>query len=72
MREILTIQLGHHANFTSAYFWQIQDAYQKEYEFYDSFFVQSPEKYYPRMIGIDWKESLSFPMPKNMESEILW
>ncbi|CAG9312275.1 unnamed protein product [Blepharisma stoltei] len=72
MKEILTFQLGNQGNFAGAYFWQIQDAYQHGFEFHDPFFIQNADRYYPRMIGLDWKASLSYPTPRLPQSEILW
>jgi hypothetical protein len=72
MKEIFTINSGFSGNFSSAYFWQIQDMYEKLPSFYENFFVQSLEGYFPRMLGIDYKESLSFPVCSQVEEKILW
>ena len=72
MKEIFTINLGFSGNFSSSYFWQIQDMYEHEYSFHESLFVQTSQGYFPRMLGIDKKESLSFPIVAGSEEQVLW
>ena len=73
MREIFTLNLGFSGNFSSAYFWQIQDMYTVPLDFHKTFFVQTSQGYFPRMLGIDYKESISLPVQlTKQESEILW
>ncbi|OMJ72131.1 hypothetical protein SteCoe_29490 [Stentor coeruleus] len=70
--QIFTLNFGFAGNFSSAYFWQIQDMYTHPAEFHQAFFIQSSKGYFPRMLGIDFKESLSFPSITNTEDQILW
>lgn len=73
MKEIFTLNLGFSGNFSSSYFWQIQDMYSMPLDFHKAFFVQTSEGYFPRMLGADYKESLSLPVAlSKQESEILW
>lgn len=73
MKEIFTLNLGFSGNFSSSYFWQIQDMYTLPLDFHKTFFVQTSEGYFPRMLGIDYKESMSLPVQlTKQESEILW
>jgi hypothetical protein len=73
MKEIFTFNLGFYGNFSSSYFWQIQDMSSKPLSFHQSCFIQSQDSYFPRMLGIDLKESISFPVQTSkQESEVLW
>ena len=73
MKEIFTLNLGFNGNFSSSYFWQIQDMCLKPAEYHQPFFIQTREGYFPRMLGVDYKESISFPVQiSDQEAEVLW
>ena len=72
MKEIFTLNLGYTGNYPSAYFWQIQDMYDNSWDFHSPYFIKSAEGYFPRMVGIDYKESLSFPDFSKTEEKLLW
>jgi hypothetical protein len=72
MKEILTLSLGQSGNFSSCFFWQIQDMYDSSFAYHPCLFVQTPQGYFPRMLGLDRKESLSLPLLDQSESSIPW
>ncbi|KAJ3178264.1 Protein misato 1 [Gaertneriomyces sp. JEL0708] len=66
-REIITVQVGHSANFVGTHFWNIQDAYFESSDepeinhdvlFRAGLNVQGEETYTPRLVLLDLKGSL--------------
>lgn len=72
MKEIFTISLGSAGNFSSAYFWQIQDMYEQTGIFHHSLFIQTSQGYFPRMLAVDHKESMAIPGVSGVEERMLW
>lgn len=69
MKEILTIQIGAKANYPSAYFWKMLYSYP---QLASSFFHTSSHKTTPRLISLEARGNLSFPLPDEEDKVATW
>lgn len=69
MKEILTIQMGAKANYPSAHFWKVLSSYP---QVSSTFFHTSSHKATPRLISLEARGNLSFPLPDEEAKVATW